>query len=79
MRKIGLAIEESRKPMRKIGFHVRKIGFLEKEILILEREISRFPRDSLVSGNFGESFSYAIGSMCAYIFTLLNSSTHNLK
>jgi hypothetical protein len=50
---------------------------------MLERENSRFPRHSLVSGNFETCFSYAIGSMFgsmfAHGFLIWKYSTHNLK
>ncbi len=57
------AIEESGKSLRKIGFWGRKVGFQAGG------KSWYFPRDSLVSGNFGDSFSYAICyHMCTRIY-----------
>ncbi len=69
-------VAESRKPLKKVGKPLRKIGKLlrkigkqARKIGFGARKIPIFPRDSLVSGNFGDSFSYAIRyHVCARIY-----------
>ncbi len=50
------AFEESRKPLKKAESRWRKLNFVWGKLDFRRRKIPIFPRDSLVSGNFGVSF-----------------------
>jgi hypothetical protein len=50
------AIEESRKPLKKAESRWRKLNFVWGKLDFRRRKIPIFPRNSLVSGNFGVLF-----------------------
>ncbi len=50
------AIEESGKPLKKVESRWRKSNFVWGKLDFRRRKIPIFPRDSLVSGNFGVLF-----------------------
>ncbi len=50
------AVEESRKPLKKAESRWRKSNFVWGKLDFRRRKILIFPRDSLVSGNFGVLF-----------------------
>ncbi len=50
------AIEESGKPWKKTESRRRKLNFVWGKLDFRRRKIQNFPRDSLVSGNFGVLF-----------------------
>ncbi len=50
-------VEESRNPLKKAESRWRKLNFVWGKLDFRRRKIPIFPRDSLVSGNFGVLFS----------------------
>ncbi len=63
------AIEESRKPLKKVESRWGKLDFGGGKLDVRRGKSQYFPRDSLVSGNFGNLFSYAIFyHVCTWIY-----------
>jgi hypothetical protein len=74
------AIEESGKPLKKVESCWRKYNFVWGKSDFRRRKIPIFPKRFSTFWQFwGLVFDTRFATMCTHGFTLLNSSTHNLK